>query len=63
MRSFECESFIVIKCIDIAKRIGAYKFMECSAKLRIGVEEVFETAVKAAISKKKHKNGAACTII
>ena len=42
----------------MARRIGAYKFMECSAKNREGVDEVFSSAAKAALLM---KNGPART--
>lgn len=40
----------------MSDKIGAYAFLECSAKLNEGVREVFETATRAALqSKKKRK--------
>ena len=33
--------------METAARIGAYKYVECSALTDSGVHEVFETAVKA----------------
>ena len=33
----------------MAERIGAYAYVECSAKLNEGVREVFETAARAAL--------------
>ena len=38
---------------DLAEEIGAYKFVECSAKQVIGVREVFEMAVMSTIKKKQ----------
>eukprot|EP00800_Vazella_pourtalesii_P023936 TRINITY_DN997_c0_g2_i2.p1 TRINITY_DN997_c0_g2~~TRINITY_DN997_c0_g2_i2.p1 ORF type:complete len:112 (+),score=18.89 TRINITY_DN997_c0_g2_i2:427-762(+) len=40
----------------MADKIGAYAYMECSAKSKEGVREVFETATRAALqTKKKNK--------
>src|SRR5690349_12882921 len=32
-----------------ARKIGAYKYLECSAKLGTGIQEVLEAAVRAAV--------------
>ncbi|KAI6651693.1 rho GTPase 1 [Oopsacas minuta] len=37
----------------MADKIGAYAYMECSAKSKEGVREVFETATRAALQTKK----------
>ena len=37
----------------MAKRIGAYAYIECSAELNEDVREVFQTAAHAAMPKKK----------
>jgi len=46
-------------CEDEAKlmatRIGAFAYLECSAKTREGVQSIFETATKAALEKAKSK--------
>uniref|UniRef100_UPI00398F1B29 rho-related GTP-binding protein RhoB n=1 Tax=Pristiophorus japonicus TaxID=55135 RepID=UPI00398F1B29 len=36
----------------MAVRIGAYDYLECSAKTKEGVREVFETATRAALQKR-----------
>ena len=41
----------------MADKIGAYDFLECSAKTNEGVREVFETATRAALQTKKKKRG------
>ena len=41
----------------MAEKIGAYAFLECSAKTKEGVREVFETATRAALSRQKKKKG------
>ncbi|QPG77130.1 GTP-binding protein Rho1 [Brettanomyces nanus] len=40
---------------DIAEKIKALTYMECSAKLNQGVREVFETATRAALQTKEKK--------
>ncbi|XP_041350422.1 rho-related GTP-binding protein RhoA-A-like [Gigantopelta aegis] len=49
---------------QMAERIGAAAYMECSAKTKEGVREVFETATRAALkSKKKPKWKKKCAIL
>ena len=38
-----------------AVKIGAFDYLECSAKEKIGVQEVFQVATRAAMSKSKGK--------
>ena len=38
----------------ICERIKAYAYLECSAKTREGVRDVFETAARAALTKNSH---------
>ena len=46
----------------MAERMGAYAYLECSAKLNEGVREVFETATRAALQTKK-KGRKFCTVL
>lgn len=40
----------------MADKIGAYAYLECSAKTKEGVRAVFETATRGALHSKKSKN-------
>lgn len=40
---------------DVRKKIGAQKYLECSAKTNEGVREVFEHATRAALLTRKKK--------
>jgi len=46
----------------VAESINAYAYLECSAKTKEGVRQVFETATRAALSKKK-SNRRGCEIL
>jgi len=46
----------------MAEKINAFAYLECSAKSKEGVREVFETATRAALQVKKKKRGR-CTIL
>ncbi|KAH7718547.1 transforming protein RhoA [Aphelenchoides avenae] len=48
---------------EIAKKIGAVHYMECSAKTKQGVREVFEKATIAALAYKKKKPNRLCNIL
>ena len=45
----------------MAQTIGAYKYMECSARCGEGIKEVFEDAARAAIIPKERKRS--CLIL
>ncbi|XP_078385026.1 ras-like GTP-binding protein RHO [Oculina patagonica] len=47
----------------VCERINAYAYMECSAKTREGVRDVFETAAKAALSRRKNRDVENCSIL
>jgi len=46
---------------QMAEKIVAYSYLECSAKTKDGVREVFESATRAALEVKKKKKG--CCIL
>ena len=39
----------------MSEKIGAYTYLECSAKTNEGVRDVFETATRAALQTKRKK--------
>jgi GTPase SAR1 family protein len=45
-----------IEGLDLANRIGAKVFLECSAKTNRGIKEVFEEALCAVISEMSNNN-------
>lgn len=47
---------------NMAEKINAFAYLECSAKTKEGVREVFETATKAALSVRIKKNKK-CTLL
>lgn len=46
----------------MAKEIQAFAYIECSAKTKEGVKEVFETAARAALQVKKRKKEKKCLL-
>ena len=48
---------------DVRKKIGAQKYLECSAKTNEGVREVFEHATRAALLTRKEKKKSKCTVL
>jgi Ras homolog gene family, member A len=52
---FKCITNICSQGEEVRKKIGAYKYLECSAKTNHGVREVFESATRAALLTKKKK--------
>ncbi|CAK6955484.1 hypothetical protein F7725_017045%2C partial [Scomber scombrus] len=48
---------------DMANRIGAFGYMECSAKTKDGVREVFEMATRAALQARRGKKSSKCVLL
>uniref|UniRef100_A0A8C0S437 Ras homolog family member A n=1 Tax=Canis lupus familiaris TaxID=9615 RepID=A0A8C0S437_CANLF len=48
---------------DMANRIGAFGYMECSAKTKDGVREVFEMATRAAMQARRGKKKSGCLVL
>ncbi|XP_069325304.1 transforming protein RhoA-like isoform X3 [Eulemur rufifrons] len=48
---------------DMANRIGALGYMECSAKTKDGVREVFEMATRAALQARRQKKKSGCLVL
>jgi len=48
---------------QMATLIGAYAYLECSARTREGIREVFETATLATFQKHKHHTSSRCRIL
>ena len=47
----------------MCERIKAYAYLECSAKTKEGVRDVFTTAARAALMTKKRRNKRKCCIV
>lgn len=47
----------------MAEKIGAYAYLECSAKSKEGVRDVFETATRAALSIKRKVRKFKCAVL
>lgn len=47
----------------MAERIGAYAYLECSAKTKEGVREVFDSATRAALQRKKPRPHRPCRLL
>lgn len=48
---------------SMAENINAYAYLECSAKTKEGVRDVFETATRAALSIKRKARKFKCTLL
>ncbi|XP_043826403.1 transforming protein RhoA-like isoform X3 [Dromiciops gliroides] len=48
---------------DMANQIGAFAYMECSAKTKDGVRAVFEMATRAALQARPQKKKTECLVL
>ena len=51
------------KGLEVAKRIGASRYLECSAMKNRGVNEAFTEAARVALSVKKDREDNKCTVM
>lgn len=49
--------------LEVARRINALRYLECSAMRNRGVNEAFTEAARVALSVKKDKEDAKCTVM
>ena len=49
--------------LEVARRIGALRYLECSAMRNRGVNEAFTEAARVALSVKKERDESKCVII
>ena len=49
--------------LDVARRIGALRYLECSAMRNRGVNEAFTEAARVALSVKKEQEENKCTVM
>lgn len=47
----------------MSKKIGAHRYMECSAKYLVGVRDIFEEAVRISFTKRKTHNFDRCVML
>lgn len=48
---------------DMTNRINAFGYLECSAKTKDGVRDVFEMATRAALQVRKRGKKNKCTVL
>jgi len=53
----------VMNATNMAKEVGAVKYLECSALTQEGLKQVFDDAIRAATTKPKKKKGNKCMIL
>ncbi len=49
--------------LEVARRIGALRYLECSAMRNRGVNEAFTEAARVALSVKKDREDSKCTVM
>ena len=49
--------------VRVAKKIGAFKYVECSALNQQGLKDVFDEAILTVLNKPKYKSSKDCAIL
>ncbi|KAI6214486.1 hypothetical protein M3Y94_00274400 [Aphelenchoides besseyi] len=63
MRKLNQEPVKAEQAKSMAEQIGAFAYLECSAKTKEGIREVFETATRAALTTKNKASRKLCDLL